>query len=394
MDRPDVDVVVPVATDAAGLRALLARLAQLRLRPGDTLTVVDNRGVGVEDPRVLVAAAQPSSYFARNRGAERGRAPWLLFLDADVEAPPDLLDRLLRPPPDARVGVLAGAVADAAPGPRATLAERWAHRKASMSQEVTLGHGRWAFAQTANCAVRRCAFEAVGGFTEGIRSGGDADLCWRLRETGWVLEHRTDAVVVHHNRTSVRALLRQRARHGSGAAWLGTRWPGALPARRWPGLLWWGARRAGTGLRALARGDRDAAAEGLLDGPTVWAFELGRSASNIVFGGNPHPMAEISERRQKAQEELRELEKDPPSDLSEWPDGDAKYETFGGGEGDHSYEEGPERKLGPSGVEHHEDGSVTIDGEAVDDPEQFKGDPIPGGPTDPDAPALPGEDRD
>ena len=45
----------------------------------------------------------------------------------------------------------------------------------------------------------------------------------------------------------------------------------------------------------------------------------------------------------------------------------------------------PERKLGPSGVEHHADGSVTIDGEPVDDPGELKGDPIPGGPTDPNA---------
>jgi hypothetical protein len=82
---------------------------------------------------------------------------------------------------------------------------------------------------------------------------------------------------------------------------------------------------------------------------------------------------------------LSELEDDPPKRLEDWPDDERKYETFGGREGDHSYDEGPERKLGPSGVEHHPDGSVTIDGEPVDDPERFKGDPIPGGPTDPNA---------
>jgi hypothetical protein len=45
----------------------------------------------------------------------------------------------------------------------------------------------------------------------------------------------------------------------------------------------------------------------------------------------------------------------------------------------------PERELRPSGVEHHADGSVTIDGEPVDDPERYKGDPLPRGPTDPNA---------
>jgi hypothetical protein len=103
-----------------------------------------------------------------------------------------------------------------------------------------------------------------------------------------------------------------------------------------------------------------------------------------------------SEESQKAQEKEREseearekmdkIEEDPPEDLEDWPDDAAKYETFGGPEGEHSYEEGPETKLGPSSLRHTEEGGVTIEGEEVDDPDKYKGPPIPGGPTDPDAP--------
>src|SRR3954452_11219300 len=82
---------------------------------------------------------------------------------------------------------------------------------------------------------------------------------------------------------------------------------------------------------------------------------------------------------------MQKLEEDPPKDLKEWPDDERKYETFGGPEGDHGYEEGPEARLGPSGLRHHEDGSVSIDGDKVDDPDEYKADPIPGGPTDPNA---------
>ena len=102
---------------------------------------------------------------------------------------------------------------------------------------------------------------------------------------------------------------------------------------------------------------------------------------------------EVQERYERGQEKMKELEKDPPKDLKDWPTDEAKYTTFGGGEGDHGYEEGPESQLGPSGVRHHEDGSVSIDGEKVDNPEDYKGEPIPGGPTDPDAPAQPGEEK-
>jgi Glycosyl transferase family group 2 len=289
-DRPAVDVVVPCAVDAAALRAVVARLAGLRLRAGDTVTVVDNRGVGVPGSgavEVLVASEVRSSYFARNRGAAAGSAPWLLFLDADVLAPADLLDRLFAVTPGERTGVLAGAVVDEPPGDGArwSIARRYAWLRSSMSQEVTLGHGRWAFAQTANCAVRREAFAAAGGFLDGVRSGGDADLCFRLRAAGWALERREGAAVVHRNRATVPRMLAQRARHGAGAAWLAREHPGALPARSWPGLLWWGLRRMCAGVAGLARGDGDAAVLGLLDGPAVWAFELGRLLPNRPLCG-------------------------------------------------------------------------------------------------------------
>ncbi|MET0614766.1 MAG: hypothetical protein ABW142_04935 [Thermoleophilaceae bacterium] len=105
---------------------------------------------------------------------------------------------------------------------------------------------------------------------------------------------------------------------------------------------------------------------------------------------------EKTEHEQKtadAKEEIQALEEDPPDKLEDWPDGQAKYETFGGAEGDHSYDEGPEAKLGPDSVRHHEDGSVEVGGEKADDPDEFKGEPIPGGPTDPDAKSNPDEQR-
>src|SRR3954469_865423 len=96
---------------------------------------------------------------------------------------------------------------------------------------------------------------------------------------------------------------------------------------------------------------------------------------------------EKEEEREHAREKIEELEEgDPPSDLEDWPDDAAKYETFGGPEGEHGYHEGPEQeKLGPASLRHHEDGRVTIAGDEVDDPDDYKSEPIPGGPTDPDA---------
>jgi hypothetical protein len=277
VSRPAVDVVIPVAGGAALVADVVTRARAMTLREGDTITVVDNRGAGVEDPDVLVATDVHTSYFARNAGARRGSAPWLLFLDADVQAPPDLLDRLFADAPGPRTAVLAGAIIDEPVGTGAPMALRYAELKQSMAQDL---RGPRAFAETANCAIRREAFEAAGGFREDVRSGGDADLCWRIAAAGWDLEGRSGAAVVHRNRATVARMLAQRFRHGTGAGWLAREHPGAMPARHWPGLAWWALRRAAQGIGALARDDRDGAIVGLLDGPAVWAFELGRLVPN------------------------------------------------------------------------------------------------------------------
>jgi hypothetical protein len=100
---------------------------------------------------------------------------------------------------------------------------------------------------------------------------------------------------------------------------------------------------------------------------------------------------DIEREKEEARAKIAELEQDPPEKLEDWPDGKAKYETFGGPEGEHSYHEGPEQNLGPDSVRHHEDGKVTVGGDEADDPDEYKGDPIPGGPTDPNAGHEPGE---
>jgi hypothetical protein len=92
-------------------------------------------------------------------------------------------------------------------------------------------------------------------------------------------------------------------------------------------------------------------------------------------GGAQHAAKEQEQEVEQAKEELHSLEEgDPPSDLEDWPSGRAKYLTYGGPEGTAGYDEGPTAKLGPSSLEHHEDGSVTIEGEEVDNPDEYKAD--------------------
>ncbi|HEY0633240.1 MAG TPA: glycosyltransferase [Thermoleophilaceae bacterium] len=289
--RTAVDVVVPFGGALHELIDLLARLDRLELGPDDTLVVVDNRPPGSAGATsgarstVLRAPERQSSYFARNRGAESGRNPWIVFLDADVDPPPDLIERYFAHEPGESTAVLSGSVLDEplALSGRQPVAARYAALRATMSQLHTLDR-RWAYVQTANCAVRRDPFEAVEGFRDDVRSGGDADLCFRLRAAGWRFEPREDASVVHRSRRAMRALLRQQARHGSGAAWLDRTYPGSFPRAHWLGLGVWSLRSFASALYAALRGQGDDALGAAIDPLVKWAFEIGRLFPNEVSG--------------------------------------------------------------------------------------------------------------
>jgi hypothetical protein len=94
---------------------------------------------------------------------------------------------------------------------------------------------------------------------------------------------------------------------------------------------------------------------------------------------------EQEKKNEQAAEEMHALEGgDPPTNLDDWPDGPAKYLTYGSGE-DEAYGEGVTGKLGPANLERNGDGSIVIDGDEVDNPEDYKAEPLEGGPSDPDA---------
>jgi GT2 family glycosyltransferase len=286
-----VSVIVPFRGGRGEAEAMLRALRRLELQAGDELIVADNSDrlpASVAGPtvrelvaragdavRVVPATAERSSYHARNAGAAVARNDWLLFMDADCAPRPSLVERFLSERVPDSCGAIAGQIFGE-PDQR-SFAARYARSRRLFDQADGLIRAEAGAAAAGNLLVRRAAFVELGGFTEGIRSGGDVDLCRRLGRAGWRLEFRPQAVVHHRHRATLPSLLGAVARYGAGARWLNERYPGSAP--RWPvvrGL----AGAIGDGAKLAIRGRLQEAVFRAVDGLGLIAHNLGYLAGN------------------------------------------------------------------------------------------------------------------
>jgi GT2 family glycosyltransferase len=255
---------MPFAGTIEEAPAALGSLTALQLADGDELILADNCGAALDLPpargaqpapvRVIDAQGERSPAHARNAGAAAaGDTEWILFLDADTVAPPALLDRYFAESIGDDVGAVAGGISAASNVPSTGIAARYGAHKNFLDAGAHLAHPFMPRAAAANLLVRRAAFDAVGGFFEGLRAAEDTDFSWRLQRAGWTLVGRPSAAVQHHYRDSLRALRRQWRGYAAGRAWLGRRYDGFEPQ---PALL----RAAGRSLGRAASGVSDAAA--------------------------------------------------------------------------------------------------------------------------------------
>jgi len=154
------------------------------------------------------ASAVHGAPAARNAGVRAARGDLLAFCDADDIVQPGWLASCARALEE--VDVMAGVF------------DFWSlnglqaspPKPASMRQLGFLPAGLGA-----NLAVRREAFEAVGGFAEELLIGEDIDLCWRLQLEGYRFVIEFKAVVAKRERPEFKLVFRQAAAYGrSGPA--------------------------------------------------------------------------------------------------------------------------------------------------------------------------------
>ena len=127
--------------------------------------------------------------------------------------------------------------------PGDSLAARFGTSRNFLNSATHLAHPFRPRVSAANLLVRRSAFDAVGGFREGVRTAEDTDFCWRLQDAGWRLAVRPQATAGHAYRSSLRELRAQWRGYAAGRAWLGRTYDGFAPEPALKRAL----RRAGLG---------------------------------------------------------------------------------------------------------------------------------------------------
>jgi mycofactocin system glycosyltransferase len=238
------------AGDAGGVRAS----GGADVRAGvDEVVVVDDGSDG--EGTSLVASRAGATVLrhaephgpgaARNTGAKATDSEIIAFVDADCTPPPGWLDALLPHFSDEAVGAVAPrVVAGGRVGAPAWLLAYERLRSPldrGAAEAPVRPRGVVPFVPAATLLVRREAFEAVGGFDEGMPVGEDVDFVWRLADAGWTVRYEPAVRVVHPVRPDAVAWLRQRHGYGTSAAPLASRHGAAvapLTVSAWSAVAW------------------------------------------------------------------------------------------------------------------------------------------------------------
>ena len=218
---PLVSIIVPVYRQWRLLPGLIAALQSQDLdRQAFEVIVVNNEPGAHARAQTLVADAgprfrtltcvQPGSYAARNAGVASSRGALLLFTDADCLPARDWARQMLDATRTRPGGLVAGRVDITLPANP----NRWQvfdHIR-GIPQDLFVAHG---YGATANLAVPRAVFEALGGFDTTLLSGGDANFCRRAGRAGHRVHYAAQGLVFHPARSSLTAL-RVKARRVKG----------------------------------------------------------------------------------------------------------------------------------------------------------------------------------
>lgn len=216
---PRISVVIPVHNRRELLIPTLdAVFAAARLHGAVEVVLVDHASdaetvalLNTHRDRATIARLSTGHIAAvRNFGARHSRGALLSFLDADCVVPPEYFTTL----EDVFASVPAGATGCEVGIPAQP---HWTER-VWYELHVVRKDGFTHYLNSANFAIRRSVFDAIGGFDESLVTGEDTDICMRVRRNGDTIYETQRLSVVHlGNPKSLGAFYRKQVWHGLGA---------------------------------------------------------------------------------------------------------------------------------------------------------------------------------
>jgi GT2 family glycosyltransferase len=233
-----ITVIVPVHNGMPWLEEQLIALAAQQCPQPWEVIVADNGSTdrsasfarefakAHENFHLIDASMVKGPPAARNAGVRASSGNLLVFCDADDVVQAGWLNSFAKALED--VDVAAGVF------------DFWSlnglsvspHQPASVRQLGFLPAGLGA-----NLAVRRRAFEDIGGFAEELLVGEDIDLCWRLQLAGYRFVIDFDARVAKRERPKFMQVFRQAAAYGRSGPTLYRRYRNTGARRNLRGAL-------------------------------------------------------------------------------------------------------------------------------------------------------------
>ena len=241
-------VIVCTHNGGARIANCLRAIAEMDGAPFETIVVDDGSDddtaniVARSFPYVRLLSIPPSGLSAaRNIGAKAATGDILAFTDDDCEPDCEWLVRLGKAFLDPEIAAAGG---PNLPPPARTSIEAVIRSAPGAPSHVLFDDTRAEHLPGCKIAVRRTAFDAIGGFDPIFRTAGDdVDFCWRLSDAGHRLGFVPGAFVWHWRRPSIRAFLKQQIGYGKAEKLLLAKHPvrfGKNGDAEWTGFVYGG----------------------------------------------------------------------------------------------------------------------------------------------------------
>ena len=155
---------------------------------------------------------------ARNLGIRNASGDIIAFIDSDCIASYSWIEKLVNGYNNDRVAGIGGTIK--ARPTTSKISRYCAYIK--MNEQPPIDDTGIVYLITGNASFRKSSLGLVGGFDERYNSAGgeDPDLCYRLKERGYILKYNRDAVVYNHHKEKFGEFLRTYFNYGKGDSFL------------------------------------------------------------------------------------------------------------------------------------------------------------------------------